>query len=350
MRILLIKPKHIGDTLVLTPTITALKQAHPKAKIWVVVRRGCEGILAGCPEIDRVLTVTAVDKAERRRGDFLRDFATLLRLWTVAFDYIFELGDGHRARFFAMACRAKRRYSVKPASPLKAFEQRRFTALSSFDWESCHRVEKDFFSVAEFLPLSQPIPPLRFDRCLARSWEPAEKLTDFCVMQIGKRQPLSRWQREGWEEVARALLKKVGTIVVTSGASDYEIEEAIWLQDRLGPRVFCTLGRADWPQVAGLLYRARLYVGLDTATMHLAAACGCPVVALFGPTFELHWRPWQAPHRIVTSANITFTGDAREDFLRVKQRSMADIRACEVIAACQELLEKTGNVLVRPAE
>ena len=49
MRILLIKPKHIGDTLILTPTITAIKQVHPEAEIWVMIRRGCEGILAGCP-------------------------------------------------------------------------------------------------------------------------------------------------------------------------------------------------------------------------------------------------------------------------------------------------------------
>ena len=49
MRILLIKPKQIGDSLILTPTITAIKRAHPEAEIWVVVRRGCEGILAGLP-------------------------------------------------------------------------------------------------------------------------------------------------------------------------------------------------------------------------------------------------------------------------------------------------------------
>src|SRR5579863_8676039 len=152
MRILLIKPKQIGDSLILTPTITAIKQAFPEAEIWVVVRRGCEGILAGCPDISRILTLAGVEKSDRARGDFWRQVKALLRLWSVTFDYVFELGDGHRARVFAMLSRARRRYSVKTTSPLKRLEQRRFTAISSFNWQTCHRVEKDFYSVSEFLP------------------------------------------------------------------------------------------------------------------------------------------------------------------------------------------------------
>ena len=56
MRLLFIKLKHIGDSLLLTPTLTAARAAYPAAEIWVVVRRGCEGILVGCPAVDGVLT------------------------------------------------------------------------------------------------------------------------------------------------------------------------------------------------------------------------------------------------------------------------------------------------------
>jgi heptosyltransferase III len=341
MRILLIKPKHVGDTLILTPTITAIKTAHPEAEIWVLVRRGCEGILAGCPAITQILTLAGVEKSDRSKGDFWRQVKVLLRLWSVKFDYVFELGDGHRARFFAMMCRAKRRYSVKTSSPLTWLERRRFTAVSSFDWQTCHRVEKDYDSVAEFLPLPRPIPALRFEREFAQSWQPGEALTDFCVMQIGKRQSVSRWHRQGWEEVGRHLLERFSAVVILSGPADYEVEEATCLKERLGSRVLCTLGKADWPQVAGLLYRARLYVGLDTAAMHLAAACQCPVVALFGPTVEDHWHPWQAPYRIVTSHGYVPVADLVERHARVKKRTMNEIEARDVVAACEALLNKT---------
>src|SRR6201999_472197 len=53
-------------------------------------------------------------------------------------------------------------------------------------------------------------------------------------------------------------------------------------------------GRLDWPQLVGLLAKARVYVGPDTSVTHLAAASGCPTVALFGPTDPRLWGPWPA--------------------------------------------------------
>lgn len=339
MRILLLKPKHIGDSLLLTPTIVAIRRDYPAAEIWVIVRRGCEGILAGCPEIDKLLTVSAVEKRERRGGDFWRDVRTLGRLLATTFDAVFELGDGHRSRLFARLVRSRRRYSVKPATAFFPAVARRFDGVSTFDWTTCHRVEKDFHSVAEFLPLGQPIPALRFAQEATREWAPAAGLDDFCVMQIGKRQSVSRWHRAGWEEVGRALLERYTHLIVTSGGDTHEIEEANGLREQLGPRVLCTLGQADWSQTAGLLYRARLYVGLDTATMHLAAACLCPIVALFGPTFEGHWHPWQMAYHIVSGSPEPPTDDPRENLRRAKLRTMAAIEPRDVIAACYAFID-----------
>jgi heptosyltransferase-3 len=338
MRILFIKPKQIGDSLILTPTLVAVRQAYPDAKIWVMVRRGCERILAGCPEIDKILTLAGVDRDERTIGDFFRQVAILLRLWCVRFDYVFELGDGHRARFFARAARTRRRYSVKPASPMKDRVRRRFTGVSSFDWETCHRVQKDFYSVAEFLPLPEPIPPLRFDKKFTRPWPPAEGLTDFCIVQIGTRQGFNRWTREGWLAVCAHLLTRVQNVVITSGSAITEVEEADGLLAELGPRLLCTRGKADWAQVAGLLDRARLYVGPATATMHLAAARGCPVVALFGPTIEEHWYPWRVPYRIVTNIDVSKIADPQERYRQVKQRSILKTPLPAVLSACDKLL------------
>jgi heptosyltransferase-3 len=340
MRILLIKPKHIGDTLILTPTIGGIKRAFPDAEIWVVVRRGCEGILAGCPDIHRILTVVAVEKRERRRGDIFRDAGSLLQLRRVKFDYAFELGDGSRGRIFTVLSRSARRYSVKPDVGFHPTKPHQFSGISKLEWKKYHRVEKDYFTVSEFLPLPLPIPPLRFDREFAQSWKPAEELTDFCVMQTGKRQAPSRWRLDRWEEVGRHLLERFRSVVILSGPAGHEVEEALALKERLGPRVLCTLGQTNWPQVAGLLYRARLYVGLDTAATHLAAACRCPIVALFGPTYEGHWHPWQAPHRIVNGTNDAPTGDKTFDYERAKRRSMDDIHPRDVIAACEDILSE----------
>jgi heptosyltransferase-3 len=347
MRILLIKPKQIGDSLILTPTITAIKQAYPEAEIWVVVRRGCEGILAGCPHIARILTVQAVEKYERRPGDLWKELETIWQISTHRFDCAFELGDGSRGRNIirlASAYWCRRRFSVKPGEePFAELAARKAGCkISSFDWQTCHRVEKDFYTVSEFLPLPGPIPPLCFERSRAQIWEEGRSLTDFCVVQVGSRQEFNRWRREGWRDVCRAMLERFSNVVVSCGPVAHETEEAAWLQQELGPRVVSTRGRTTWPEMAWLLGRAKLYVGPNTAAMHLAAACRCPVVALFGPSIEDHWYPWQAPYRIVTSHGYVPVQDTVERYARVKKRTMNEIEARDVVVACEELLTETG--------
>jgi len=346
MRILLIKPKQIGDSLVLTPTIVALKQVHPEAEIWVVVRRGCEGILAGCPEIARILTVAAVEKSDRRKGDLWMGIKTIWEIYTHKFDYVFELGDGGRGRNLARVAKARsgNAYSVKPADAwaVQSAQKAQFK-ISTYDWHTRHRVEKDYYSVSEFLSLPETVPPMRFARDLARPWPPGNALTDYAVLQVGSRQGFNRWHREGWREVGAHLLTRFTNVVLSCGPVAHELEEATWLRQELGPRVLLTEGKASWAEMAWLLYGAKIYVGPNTAAMHLAAACSCPVVTLFGPSIEDHWHPWRVPYRIVTTPGYAPVEDAQERYARVKKRKMEEIRAVDVIAACDELLGPTAQ-------
>jgi len=338
MRLLFIKPKHIGDSLLLTPTLVAVRQGYPKAEIWVLVRRGCESILAGCPEIDRVLTLAAVDPSSRTAGDAVRQAGILALLAMTRFDYVFELGDGHRGRLFARAARTARRYSVLPDSPLRGAEARAFTGVSTFPWRWEHRVAKDYRSVAEFLPLPEEIPPLRYDRARTRAWPPADGLDDFVVLQIGTRQAFNRWTIAGWRAVCAHLLTRTGSIVLSTGPAPEEVAEADALREELGPRVLPTCGAADWSQMAGLLYRARLYVGPATAAMHLAAACGCPTVAMMGRAMEEHFGPWRAPYRAVTTTDVANIADPEERERLIKSHTMKDIPLQDVLTACEQML------------
>jgi len=346
MRLLFIKPKHIGDSLLLTPTLVGARQAYPEAEIWVLVRRGCESILAGCPEIDRVLTLAGVDKDSRTAGDAVRQAGILALLAVTRFDYVFELGDGHRGRLFARAARTSRRYSVLPDSPLKGAEARAFTGISTFPWRWEHRVAKDYRSVAEFLPLQKEIPPLRYDRACTRAWAAAAGLDDFVVLQTGTRQAFNRWKIEGWRAVCAHLLTRTGSIILSTGPAPEEVAEVDALRNEFGPRVLPTRGAADWSQLAGLLYRARLYVGPPTAAMHLAAACRCPSVAMMGRAMEEHFGPWRAPYRAVTTTDVAHVADPEERERLIKSHSMNDTPLPNVLAACEEMLalpRRTGG-------
>jgi heptosyltransferase III len=344
VRLLFVKPKHIGDGLMLTPTLAAVRAAYPDAEIWVVVRKGCDGILKGCSAIDRIFTIAAPFGEKRGRLNWWSELKVITRLRFTRFDYIFELGDGHRARWFSLMIGGRNLYSVQTASPLNAFWRWRFSGISTFAWKHRHRVEKDFHSVSEFLKLPETIPGLVFERALTQEWPPGADLKDFAVMHPGTRESVKRWPREHWLEVGRYLLSRFKQVVISCGPASYEVADAEWLQQQLGPRVLSTAGKSNWAQLAGLLYRAKFFVGVDTAAMHLAAACQCPIVALFGPSFEENWRPWQVPHKIVTVPGFVHEkGNPNYQHL-LWLRKIVEIKAADVICACEEVIKSPRNL------
>ena len=338
MRLLFVKPQLIGDTLILTPVLRAVKRAYPDAEIWVLVRRGCEGILAGCPEVDRILTIAAINDRKHTVCSTWQGLLDIIRLRSVRFDYVFELSDQHRGRLFALLTRARRRCTTKVFGEMKSWIRWRIPMESTFVSEMRHRVEKDYYSVSEFLPGMEPTPPpLVFDQDLTQDWPGGPDLKRFCLLQVGTWKANCRWPRDRWKEVAEALLKHHDHVVISTGPAPHEIEDALWLQEHLGSRSVCTLGKTSWAQVAGLLYRAELYVGLDTAAMHVAAACQCPIVALFSTT-EDRWLPWKAGYRRVMPEIYRSIHDPVQLRKFRREPRPDEIEARDVIKACEEMI------------
>ncbi|MBI3881379.1 MAG: glycosyltransferase family 9 protein [Verrucomicrobia bacterium] len=338
MRLLFIKLKHIGDALLLTPTLAAAKAAHPDATIWVVVRKGSEGILAGCPAIDRVLTTNAPEKGERGPG--LRGSLALVReLRRQHFDYAFELTHGDRGRLLAAWSGARVRCANDGVYRVPWFWRAWFNRLSKHDWRNEHQAEAGFRLVNEFLPLgvSEP-PPLVFDRARTAPCDLGVKLNDYAVIHPGTRWQRKRWPLEKWIAAGRELLQLTPQLVISVGPDAEEVQLGDALAAALGPRAVTTRGKLSWAQLAGLLHGARLFVGVDTAAMHLAAACQCPTVALFASSVAVHWRPWRVPHRLVGA--VLKPGETAAD------DAMIRIEPAEVLAACRELLDGSGTRLV----
>ena len=114
MRLLFIKLKHIGDALIMTPMLTAVRARHPEAEIHVVVRRGTEGILAGCPAINHLITTTPVESDQRAIADSWKDLRMGLKLRQQQFDYAFDLTDGDRGRWMVGLSQATHRCISTP--------------------------------------------------------------------------------------------------------------------------------------------------------------------------------------------------------------------------------------------
>jgi heptosyltransferase-3 len=343
MRLLFIKLKHIGDSLLLTPTLMAARNKYPQARIGVVVRKGCEGILEGCPAIDELFVSAAAPEAQQRHVTQLWNELRLIQsLRRENFDYAFELSDGDRGRFLAFMSGAQTRCANRVGTPIKWLVRRQFHCLSNFDWRFAHRVEKDFQTVSTCLPLGLEIPPLCFERSRTQPWLPGASLRDFAVLHPGSRWQRKRWPIERWIELTQRLLACVSNVIVSSGPAADERSDARRIEEAASDRVLSTDGQANWAQLAGLLHQARLFVGVDTAAMHLAAACQCPTVAIFGPSVETAWRPWKVAHRLVMApaANIPTTDP---DYFRKKEKlDVSTVALDDVWNVCVELLERKG--------
>ncbi len=337
LRLLFVKLKHIGDALILTPTLVAARAQYPNAEIWVVVRKGTEGILGGCPAIDHLLTVAPNENDRRGPGSLWRDLRTLLRLRRQRFDYAFELTDGDRGRWLAGLSRARHRCTNANQRNLNGWWRRRFNALSNTALSKRHRVEKDFLTVADCLPLPTEIPPLCFEEGKTTEPESIRALHDFAVIHPGSRWIKKRWPMEHWIELGHNLLKQTKVIVISSGPATDERQLAAELVAEWGSqRAITSDGQWTWAELAACLYRAQVFVGVDTAATHLAAACQCPIVGLYAYTLMHQWKPWRAHDRLFHPGQWM---DSQEEILRHPAGEiMRAHKPDKVFAAAREMM------------
>jgi heptosyltransferase-3 len=118
--------------------------------------------------------------------------------------------------------------------------------------------------------------------------------------------PASRWRFKCWPAERNAALADRladgGHRVVMTSAPDETpfIDEIL---GRMKSKPLNLAGKLSLKELGALTARARLFVGVDSMPMHLAAAMGVPTVALFGPSSELVWGPWNVEQRVMTTTH-----------------------------------------------
>ena len=327
-KILLVKLKQIGDALILTPTIRAIRNRYPEAFVCVVVRSGIEGILQGCSGIDRIITSSPIKGNTSKASLIWSEIKNLLFLRSQNFDYAFELTDGDRGRFYTMMSGAKIKSVNTSFYQVGLWWKMWFNSKTKKPWNRGHRVEKDYFAVSEVLPLGE-IPSLQFEEQYCTIPSEIRGIDEFVVLHPCTRWRRKRWPRERWVSLGQKLAGKVRNIVISCGPNEKERRFSNELAEDLGGHFVSTDGRWSWADMAGALRKAKAYIGVDTAAMHLAAACGCPIVALFGESIDYQWKPWNSPHIIVSAE--THEGNTK---------SMENISTENVVSAYHKLLER----------
>jgi heptosyltransferase III len=314
-RILVIALRRLGDVLFATSLTASLRRAYYDAVIDVLVFDGTAEILVGNPDINRVVTMP-------QRSSAWQSLVLALRL-AKRYDLAISTQSGDRPTLFALV--AGRRHVGPVDGGRRGALRRRALWRSVEPQPGAHRLE-DMLRLADAIGIARvghlvcpggvsSLDGGRASRASHGGETPPFREAaagDYAVIHAAPMFQYKRWTVDGWRTVAAKLLAR-GLRVITTGGPG--AEERAFLDRVWGtlPDVERRDGQLSWPELARLLADARLFVGPDTSVTHLAAAAGCPTVALFGPTDPRQWGPvpagglepmWEASGTIQRRNNV----------------------------------------------
>lgn len=314
-RILLLRLERIGDLLMTLGAIAAVRRLAPEASVDLVVGRWNEDIARLLPGVTRVEVMDAPWLARRTSGQDLRTLAQHAYAWRDRrYDLVINFeGDIRSHALPALAGVARRvGFAMAGGGPLLTdvvpYDASRHVAANSLAL-----VERAF----DLAPGSLPSPPAPEALAAWRLTLPqrARSAARASLTQLaggslpsslialhapGGRE-IKQWPAARFAEAGARLARDVGaSVILTGGPGDEDIvSEAEALLRADGVQTLRVQGTADLVILAGMLSHCRLLLTGDTGPMHLAAAVGTPVVAVFGPSKPWRYAPLVAEHRIV---------------------------------------------------
>jgi lipopolysaccharide heptosyltransferase III len=275
-RVLVITLRRLGDVLLTTPLVHALRQGLKGARVDMLVFDGTERILDGNPDIDRVIAIPQKPTAAQMSK-------LMVRLWR-RYDLAVTTQTGDRPTLLAMVA-GRVRIGVVPEG--KQAWKRWVLSRSITTDPSLHRV-------VELNRLAGLIGIDERPQIVVPKQEPGTRTprAPYAVLHANPMYRIRRWTDAGWRALTAALRERGLEVVVTGGPSADERNYLDHIWDQVTPPVERADGRLEWAELADLLAGAAVYVGPDTSMTHLAAAAGCPTVAIYGPASPHGMGPW----------------------------------------------------------
>lgn len=308
-RALVIKLRHHGDVLLASPVLSCLKQAAPQCEIDALVFADTAPMLQGHPALH---TLHCLGRDWKKLGplqQLQKEWGVLKALSTRHYDLIIHLTDHPRGAWLTHLL--KPRWAVAPQrSKGGKWWKASFTHLyKTVGGGRRHTVDTHLDALRrlgirpagdarKLLLVPGRTAEARIDALLQE-----HQLEQGAFIQI---HPASRWFFKCWPadsnaELLRALSAQGHRLVLTGAPDQREREMVEAIITRAGVPVTNLTGQLNLSELGALTARARLFVGVDSAPMHIAAAVGTPCVALFGPSGDREWGPWEVKNRIVTS-------------------------------------------------
>ena len=289
-RILLMRIERIGDLVMAFDAIADVVAAAPEAEVDLVVGSWNEEIARCIPGLHRIETLDAAWLARNGTGRGVSALLARARQWRSRhYDLAINFEPDIRSHFLLAASGAARTagFGSGGGGPLLdialSFDQRRHTS------ENARRL------IAAVLDVPARIRPWRLELPAGAKARALEMLgsarSPVVGMHVSGGREIKQWPPERFGQVGARLANERGAAIVLTGSSnDRSLVDAA-RRAIADDAVIDLTGQLDLVSLAAILERLDLYITGDTGPMHLAAAVGTPVVAIFGPSDPARYAP-----------------------------------------------------------
>ncbi len=300
-RVLVIRLRSIGDTVLSTPSLFALKRFLPRVRVDMLLEDWVAPVLDGFEYVDNVITLKKGSTASRAR--------VARQLRATRYDVVYNLHGGTTATLLARATGARHR--VGYANYQYARLHQHLAPASALLWgkSKTHSVEQQLALFGWTGVPSSDRPATRLavtneaDKSISLRLQSAglTQTNSFVLMHPAAAFATKQWAIEKFAQVAVRLYNLgLATIVVTAPA---EAALAARLEKESGVPII-SFSNLSLPEVTALAARARMFVGNDSGVAHMAAAVGAPSVVIFGSSNIDHWAPWATAPAVVVREEL----------------------------------------------
>jgi heptosyltransferase-3 len=301
-KILVIKFRHIGDVLLTVPVFRALKEIFPQAHIAALVNSGTEDVLTGNPFIDELIVF---DRSIKKMGPVQRSLRELSFLHTIRaknFDMTVDLTSGDRAAIISFISGARYRLAY---ITYKGFLFKRYLYTHLAKKDSVHVVKQNL-DILRQSGLSYNDTSLLLNVSIDDEIFIREAIGD--EKNIVHVHPVAGilhkcWKDKYMAQVIDYIIDRGFKPVITSSSNYNELEKAHNIMSLVKGSFIDLTGKTSLKQLAALSKISRFFIGIDSSPMHIAAAVGVPVIAIFGPSSETLWAPW-CEKKLIISKNL----------------------------------------------
>jgi lipopolysaccharide heptosyltransferase II len=336
-RVLVVRLRSIGDTVLTTPSLIALRRALPDAQIDVLLEPWIAPLLEGFDVVDNVLTV---------HDGLVGRLRTAWELRGRDYDAVLNLHGGTTATMLTAATRARYRVGYQAYQYAFLHTHRYPAAIDYWNIPVPHSAEQQL-ALLGFAGINvQDRPKSRLIVTEHASAAIDDRLQNI-HLPIALLHPAAAFQTKQWPtanfaRTAEFLADRGVHSVAIASKPESEVLEMLERESKVPISTFDDL---SLPEITALAAKAKLFVGNDSGIAHIAAAVNAPAVVIFGSSNRGHWRPWtDAPHETVFNELPCQPCPGYVCEVFGEPRCIRSIETNQVFVAIDRLLQKTKFV------